>query len=375
MRKGKILKGAVVLLLAIAMIFSSVAVANTRVKQTEITLNTTHEGSGEGARGVIVWDNGMDYSGLGAAQKDDVYPFYAECADDFHFEEDTEVCDVHWIGGYWNGDEYNQIHWPWEITFYYDDGTGERPGNVFLGPFEFDSTEYTEVFIEDTGGTDPSIYYEFSVDLPENYIFIGCEIYWIAIRGVGLFPPQSGWGLHDDPITLHEAVFRSELLGFPDWTDSFDVFGYSADMCFQLTTKGEVVPLICCDPGMMDWTGVPPGSTVTGTFHVWNCGDDGSTLTWKVDTWPAWMTGAVFNPPGGNIVAPGPGTDVTFTFTAPTNPNTPFSGTIKVINVDDSTDFCEMDTTLETPRSRGTFFNFFEYLMNQFPMLKILFGL
>ncbi|GAI08212.1 unnamed protein product, partial [marine sediment metagenome] len=116
----------------------------------------------------IIWDNGMDYIGLGAAQLDDQYPFEAECADDFIFNVSTEVCDVHWIGGYWNGDDYNIVHWPWEITFYYDDGTGERPGQIYLGPFVFDDTQYTEVLLEDTGTT---IFYEFSVDLLENYLF------------------------------------------------------------------------------------------------------------------------------------------------------------------------------------------------------------
>jgi hypothetical protein len=236
----KILKGAVVLLIAMAMVFSTVAIADTQTNDITPELSTTHSGSANGARGSVVWDNGMDYSGLGAAQIDEQYPFYAECADDFHFEVDTEVCDVHWVGGYWQTG-YNEAHWPWQITFYYDDGSGERPGNVFIGPFVFDNTQYTETLIEDTG---TSIYYEFGVDLPENYFFPACEKFWISIQGIGIFPPQSGWGLHQDDFQLHEMVFRSELLGFPDWTDGFDVFGYSADMCFQLTTKEE------CDPGI-----------------------------------------------------------------------------------------------------------------------------
>jgi hypothetical protein len=230
----KILKGAVGLLIAITMVFSTVAIADTQTNEADLELTSTPtSGSAPGAIGSVVWDNGMDYENLGAAQIDEEYPFEAECADDFHFEEDTEVCDVHWVGGYWQTN-YQNAHWPWQITFYYDDGSGERPGDVFLGPFVFDNTQYTETLLEDTG---TSAYYEFGVDLPENYIFPGCHKFWISIQGIGIFPPQSGWGLHQDPINLHEAVFRSELLGYPDWTDTYDVFGYSADMCFQLTTK------------------------------------------------------------------------------------------------------------------------------------------
>ena len=381
MRRGrKLISGAVVLLFAIALVFSSMAIANTQIKQSNLETNTSHEGSGIGARGAIVWDNGMQYGGLGASQEDTQYPLSFMCADDFMFDVPTEVCDVHWVGGYWNDDvNYNLVHWPWMITFYYDDGTGERPGQIYLGPFVFDDTQYTEVLLEDNPPPDASIYYEFSVDLLENYLFPPDEKFWIVIQGVGFFPPQSGWGLHQDPITLHEAVFKGELLGFPDWTDTYDVFGYSADMCFQLTTKEEAIPAICCDPGIMTWSEIVPGSTVTGTFHVWNCGDDGSTLNWKVDTYPAWMSGAVFTPDSGSIVAPGAGTDVTFTFTAPTNQNQNFAGDVKVINEDDPSDYCEMSASLATPRMRGVHNTFFlrilEQFPNAFPLLRYIMGI
>ena len=131
MKNNKILKGAGVLLIVAALIFSSVAIANTKTNQPN--LNTTHDGSGQGARGDIVWDNGMDYEGLLAAQEPsspanlDAYP-----ADDFIFDEDTEVCDVHWIGGYWNGDPQE---WDWCILFYYDRGDGAAPGNPYIGKF------------------------------------------------------------------------------------------------------------------------------------------------------------------------------------------------------------------------------------------------
>ena len=374
MRRGrKLISGAVVLLFAIALVFSSMAIANTQIKQSNLETNTSHEGSGIGARGAIVWDNGMQYGGLGASQEDTQYPLSFMCADDFLFEEPTEVCDVHWVGGYWNDATYNTVHWPWMITFYYDDGTGERPGQIYLGPFVFDNTQYTEVLIEDTG---TSIYYEFSVDLLENYLFPADEKFWMVIQGVGFFPPQSGWGLHEDPITLHEAVFKGELLGFPDWTDSFDVFGYSADMCFQLTTKQEAIPLICCDPMQMSWSNIKPGATVTGSFHVWNCGEAGSTLNWKVDTWPQWMEdgGVVFVPATGTEVHGGPGTQVDFTFTAPNVQNQIYSGRVKVINLDDPTDYCDMPVELETPRYKGVFYNFLEQLANRFPILQYLFG-
>ena len=360
-------RGAVVLLIAIAMVFSTVVIADTEVKDLE--LSTTNSGSGYGTIGDVVWDNGMDYDGLASTQDDSAYPYDCYVCDDFHFEEDTEVADVHWIGGYWNGDP---AEFDWCIAFFKDDGSGEQPLSKdpndpdYAGPFCY---AWGEIEIEDLGDQ----YYLMSVDLPEPVFFPGCEKFWISIWGVGLFPPQSGWGMHQDPVTLAPAVWGSDFWGFVYWTPSFDVQGYDHDQCFQLTAATSAVPKICCDPMITQWK-VKPEVTVTGKFHVINCGDDGSTLTWSVDSWPAWMTGAVFTPPGGTETKPGPGTEVTFTFTAPSAQQT-YNGVIKVINEDDPTDFCEIPVECVVPRTKGIYFNIFERIINQFPILKALFGL
>jgi len=347
MRKRKyILEEAGALLIVAALVISmAAATATTENEQPELTLTT------EATQGIfqnIVWDNGMEYDGLGASQEDTQYPLSFMCADDFMFAAPTEVCDVHWVGGYWNDPTYNTVHWPWIITFYYDDGTGERPGQIYLGPFVFDDTQYTEVLIEDTG---TSIYYEFSVDLLENYLFPPDEKFWIVIQGVGFFPPQSGWGLHEDPITLHEAVFKGELLGFPDWTDTFDVFGYSADMCFQLTTKEDAIPDLSCD-GSLIWEGVGPGATVNGEFYVGNVGEVGSILNWKIDSYPTWGTWT-FSSESGSL-AEGDWETITVDVVAPPDENTEFTGTVKVINVDDPSDYCEISVILETPLNQNS---------------------
>ena len=351
MKKRKyILEEAGALLIVAALVISmAAATATTNNEQPELTLTT------EATQGIfqnIVWDNGMDYIGLGAAQWDEPGQFDAYCADDFLFEEPVEVCDVHWIGGYWNGDP---AEFDWGISFYLDDGTGNAPVGIpyapsFLGPFIFTWAQCNPVEIE------PG-YYEMYVDLPENYLFPP-GTYWISIWGIGAFPPQSGWGIRDTNTIMHEAVFGSDYFGFTFWTDSFDVFGYSADMCFQLTTKEDVIPAICCDPGIMHWTEIEPGATVTGTFVVWNCGDDGSTLNWGVDmtSYPAWMIDFTPTPGSGSIVAPGGSTDVTFTFTAPDEGSTNFEGSIKVVNLDDPSDYCEMSTSLATPVNQNSMF-------------------
>jgi len=227
MRKIQILNGVVVLLIVIAMILQTAIAANMKM-QTKITLTTTSHGSGVGARGPIVWDNGMNYDGLLPAQEPktsghiDAYP-----ADDFIFDEPTEVCDVHWIGGYW---DVTPVQWNWCILFYADRGDGNAPGDMYAGRFCY---SWEEINKEDLGNG----YYKMWVDLPENILFPGDYKFWISIWAVGDDPPRSGWGCHKDPIILHQAVFKSKYYGYPNWTDISVLLKYPVDMCFQLTTK------------------------------------------------------------------------------------------------------------------------------------------
>jgi hypothetical protein len=269
------MKEAVVLLIAVAMTLSTVALADTQKNETTMDLNTTNQGSGVGAIGNVVWDNGMQYEGLAAAQYDAVNQFDSFQADDFHFEEPTEVCDVHWIGGYWQ--EGAPGAFDWCISFYFDDGSGTAPAGTpyaptYAGPFCYTDSQVTKVLLEEW-------YYEMSVDLPENIPFYPCEKYWISIWGVGQVFPQSGWGYHSDQILLHPAVWGSAYFGFPFWTDGYDVLGFDHDMCFQLTTKGDPEPPT---PPVIDG---PPcghvGVEYTYTFHS----DDpnGDMVTYHID--------------------------------------------------------------------------------------------
>ena len=134
--------------------------------------------------------------------------------------------------------------------------------------------------------------------------------------------------------------------------------------------------LICCDPVGMDFGKRKPGAIVTGEIHVCNCGSPGSLLDWYVDTDPAnlppWGTW-VFNPVSGTDV-PEEQCDIIQVSCQLTETQGKYSGSIYVYNADDPSDFCEVKTHAEVPRNRGVFFNFFEYLINQLAMLKVLFG-
>jgi len=110
----------------------------------------------------------------------------------------------------------------------------------------------------------------------------------------------------------------------------------------------NITPDLDCQ-GSMNWTNIKPGGTVHGSFQVENIGDPNSTLNWTVDTYPAWGTWS-FTPPSGENLTPEEGTTTVQVYvTAPDQGNTESQGYIRVINVDNSSDFNLIPVSLKTP--------------------------
>jgi uncharacterized repeat protein (TIGR01451 family) len=174
----------------------------------------------------VLWDNGMIWGEmLVACQYEPSYGELGTAADDFQFGATTDVNDVEWIGGYYNGDPN---YFDWQIWFYNDDGTGTKPGTVFAGPYYFLNADCNE---QDLGAG----YFSYSVELPATVTFAGGVKYWVAFQGQGIYPPQSGIALHWDYTILHEAVWKSAFFGFPDWVDASYMWGDVMDISFTLT--------------------------------------------------------------------------------------------------------------------------------------------
>jgi len=250
----------------ILLMVSSVAIA---ADAPELTPSTTdgkvHKWQGPVPKGVV-WDNGMTYNAVGASQYDSSFNFDPILADDFTFSVDQLVSDVHWIGGYfyqghppWDG------NFDWEVIFYNDFGDGTKPGAA-IGTYYFANADVNETKIDSTATRYMCSY---SVDLPAPLSFSANTKYWISIQGIGAFPPQSLWAMHDTtiaPILLHEAVFKSVYFGFPDWTNVSDpdpLWGRRLDMCFQLTYV-----LFSVLPGVDLWSTPCGGATVDSHFTV-----------------------------------------------------------------------------------------------------------
>jgi len=113
-------------------------------------------------------------------------------------------------------------------------------------------------------------------------------------------------------------------------------------------TTIEAFPDLDCD-GILVWSKVPPGGTVTGSFIVENIGDDYSKLDWEITEWPEWGTWT-FTPKSGTDLTPEQGTfTVNVSVIAPPQKNKEFTGDVKIVNVENSSDFCILPVTLTTP--------------------------
>lgn len=160
-----------------------------------------------------------------------------------------------------------------------------------------------------------------------------------------------------------------------------DVFGEITEgpvWSFKTMEEPQYIPDLECS-GIIQWSNVKTGSTVTSNFKVQNIGDPTSKLYWRIENYPEWGTWT-FNPDHGDGLTPEDGfTTVQVSVVAPSDKNTEFTGEIKVININDPSDFKTIPVTLKTPRDKTTFINILEKILqrfpNAFPFLKIFFGI
>jgi len=117
---------------------------------------------------------------------------------------------------------------------------------------------------------------------------------------------------------------------------------------WHFTTEETPVPDLDC-AGSLSWNDVEPGSTVAGSFTVKNIGEPESELDWEIIEWPNWGDWE-FDPEEGEDLTPeDESITVNVTIIAPDDPNTEFTGEVKVVNKDDPSDNCTIPVYLKTP--------------------------
>ena len=292
MKRNKILKEAGVLLIGILLICSSVAAIattseETLLKTTDIKIKIAKSNIGLCTlQNNVLWDNWVEnYTGALAAQHEppgtpnrlDAFP-----ADDFMFSGNTDVHRVYWGGGYWQCNSAQgpkDYHWDWNITFFEDDGSGYHPGAIYAGPFTIPDVDIikSDPVINSSSISNGMWGCGYFSWLPDPVTFNADTKYWITIYGLGDMHPQSGWAYHNESqggILLHEANFKSDYFGYPNWLNSSEVFGERYDMTYALLgpdpdfeitiSKGLGVTATIKNMGVLDTTNVTATITATG---------------------------------------------------------------------------------------------------------------
>jgi hypothetical protein len=142
----------------------------------------------------------------------------------------------------------------------------------------------------------------------------------------------------------------------------------------KTTAEKEPTPDLSCE-GDLNWVNVTAGSTVNGSFMVENVGDSGTQLDWKVEKEPSWGSWT-FEPESGEDLTPEDGSiTVNVTVIAPDKKNKEFTGSIKLINKNNSMDYCNINVKLVTPKNKPYNRNlllqrFLENHLRVFPFLR-----
>ena len=144
----------------------------------------------------------------------------------------------------------------------------------------------------------------------------------------------------------------------PSWDES-------ANFCIK-GLIGEFVPQepdLYCEQEEFMWENVPPGEKITEEFAIENIGDPNSWLDWEIDHWPDWGDWEFSQISGYNLKPEEGPVTIEFTVTAPDNKEKEFTGAIRIMNKENSSDYETIKITLKTPRSKpilptsdGTFF-------------------
>jgi C1A family cysteine protease len=179
----------------------------------------------------------------------------------------------------------------------------------------------------------------------------------VANAGESYYLSGSSW--HD----LYDYVFSD-----PTWD-------HTANFCIKAFTTGggtSLQPDLNCE-GSLSWTKIKPGATIIGNFTVGNIGDPTSKLHWHITGWPSWGTWT-FTPITGTGLTPEEGLiTVRVQVVAPSEKNV-FNGTVKIINIQNPTDYAEIHVYLKTPTDQLSLklhsLSLLNELAQRFPVLK-----
>ena len=184
--------------------------------------------------------------------------------------------------------------------------------------------------------------YNVSFDASSSYDFLGSidSYYWY------FGDKTTGWGktiIHDykEPGKYEVTLKVTDDDGTTD-TTSWEVL--------LLPIIPDLIPDLSCE-GNLIWEDVKSGETINGSFIVKNIGDSGSLLNWEIIEYPEWGDWT-FTPGNGTDLSGGDFVNISVEVVAPLDTETEFTGDVKIVNTEDTSDSCEIEIYLQTPRTR-----------------------
>jgi len=204
--------------------------------------------------------------------------------------------------------------------------------------------------------------------------------------GTGGFAPPSTYSVGDYPVGICNGDFDSDGNIDLAITNAFEntlsiLFG-KGDGDFEdqdkiFTGEGPIgiisgqinyipEPDLQCD-GSIQWRKIPPGTQIIDEFSIGNLGENDSVLHWEIESCPSWGSWGFSEESG--YINNGIWDSVQVFITAPNETKTRYTGTIRIINVDNPSDHCEIEVSVETPRTNNLFQNLLNLLLERFPNL------
>ncbi len=202
----------------------------------------------------------------------------------------------------------------------------------------------------------------------------GTDNMWIstgaAILASGAsYSTDGGHSWIDYPEVQGTQLLDCDFIEGPiGWAGSFNVDDETGGI-YKYTKDVGKADLLC--EGTLYWDEIKPGATVEGEFIVKNFGDTETQLDWEITDMPSWGEWT-FDPESGIDLTPEDG-DVTVKVTCvvPDVKDQEFNGRVKVENLEDSNDYCDLAVTIITPKNKHAFvFQFLQSIIQQFPILE-----
>ena len=111
--------------------------------------------------------------------------------------------------------------------------------------------------------------------------------------------------------------------------------------------------------GNLEWNKVKPGETVKGEIYIWNAGEPDpygwcdNNLNWSIASYPEWGKWSFSRKEGYGLKPEDGKIKIDVSVTAPYEGGEIYTGKIKIIDVDDPSDYKFIDVSLKTVSSSG----------------------